>query len=113
MLEAYVRMGLEHPNAYRLVFCSTHREAEGPIRAATSEIGARCYATYSGVVSEIAGEGRLRMGDADSAAQTLWAGCHGLVTLMITNPKFEWAPPKQLTSLMVESLLHGLVTAAR
>jgi AcrR family transcriptional regulator len=109
MLEAYVTMGLEHPNAYRLVFCSTQREGAGPIRAATAEIGAKCYATYSGVVREIAAEGRLRIGDADIAAQALWAGCHGLVALMITNPRFDWAPAGKLTSLMVESLLYGLV----
>jgi AcrR family transcriptional regulator len=109
MLEAYVKMGLDHPNAYRLVFCSTPREGGGPIRAATAEIGARNYEIYAGVVREIAAEGRLRIGDADMAAQALWAGCHGLVTLMITNPKFEWAPGPELTALMVESLLHGLV----
>lgn len=113
MLEAYVRMGLEHPNAYRLVFCSVHHDGEGPIRAATAEIGERCYATYAGVVGEIAAAGRLRIGDADSAAQALWAGCHGLVALMITNSKFAWAPADRLTSLMVESLLHGLVATDR
>ena len=110
MLEAYVRMGLEHPNAYRLVFLSTPRGgAVGPIRAATGEIGAQNYARYVGVVREIAASGRLRVGDADSAAQALWAACHGLVALMITRPDIEWAPAGELTSLMVEGLLHGLV----
>jgi AcrR family transcriptional regulator len=109
MLEAYVRMGLEHPNAYRLVFCSPQRAGGGPIQAATAEIGAQCYARYAGVVREIAAAGRLRVGDADSAAQALWAACHGLVSLMITRPNIDWAPADQLTSLMVEGLLHGLV----
>jgi hypothetical protein len=62
------------------------------------------------VVREIAAEGRLRIGDADSAAQALWAACHGLVALTITHPGIEWAPAGELTSLMVEGLLHGLVT---
>jgi AcrR family transcriptional regulator len=110
MLEAYVRMGLEHPNAYRLVFCSPQRADGGAVEAATAEIGAQCYARYAGVVREIAQEGRLRIGDADSAAQALWAACHGLVALMITRPNITWAPADELTSLMVEGLLHGLVT---
>lgn len=109
MLEAYVRMGLEHPNAYLLVFCTPVRPAGGPIQAATAEMGAQCYARYAGVVREIAAEGRLRVGDADCAAQALWAACHGLVNLMVMRPNIEWAPAEQLTSLMVEGLLHGLV----
>ena len=109
MLEAYVRMGLEHPNAYRLVFCSTPR-AGGPIQVATAEIGSQCYECYVGVVREIAGSGRLRVVNPDCAAQALWAACHGLVTLMITRPTVKWAPAGELTSVMVEGLLHGLVS---
>lgn len=109
MLEAYVRMGLEHPNAYRLVFCAPVREAPRDKESATAEIGAQCYARYSGVVREIAASGRLRAGDADSASQALWAACHGLVALMITRPGFEWAPAETLASVMLEGLLHGLV----
>jgi AcrR family transcriptional regulator len=110
MLEAYIRMGLEHPNAYRLVFCATSRTGSSEEQAATAEIGAKCYERYSGVVREIAAEGRLRAGDADTASQTLWAACHGLVALMITRPAFDWAPADELARVMMEGLLHGLVT---
>jgi AcrR family transcriptional regulator len=109
MLDAYVRMGLEHPNAYRLVFCSPPRGGESPIREATTEIGEQCYARYAGVVREIAAEGRLRVGDVDSAARVLWAACHGLVALMITRPSVEWGSGEDLSSLLLEGLLHGLV----
>ena len=109
MLEAYVRMGLEHPNAYRLVFCAPVRETHSDKESATAEIGSQCYARYSGVVREIAASGRLRAGDADSASQALWAACHGLVALMITRPSFDWAPAETLASVMLEGLLHGLV----
>ena len=109
MLEAYIRMGLEHPNAYRLVFCATQRPGSSPQQEATAEIGAKCYERYSGVVREIAAAGRLRAGDADTASQTLWAACHGLVALMITRPQFDWAPADALASVMLEGLLYGLV----
>jgi AcrR family transcriptional regulator len=110
MLEAYVRMGLEHPNAYRLVFCSTPRAGSGDQQAATAEIGAQCYERYCGVVREIAAAGRLRAGDADSAAQALWAACHGLVAMMITRPDFHWSPAEELSCVLLEGLLYGLVT---
>ena len=109
MLEAYVRMGLEHPNAYRLVFCSKLRLGSGADETATAEIGAQCYERYCGVVREIAAAGRLRAGDTDSAAQTLWAACHGLVALMITRPHFDWASADEMIHVMLEGLLYGLV----
>jgi AcrR family transcriptional regulator len=109
MLEAYVRMGLEHPNAYRLVFCSAPRVG-GPIQTATAEIGSQVYARYVGVIREIAESGRLRVADADWAAQALWAACHGLVTLMITRPTINWGPADELTSITVGGLLRGLVS---
>ena len=68
MLDAYMRMGLEHPNAYHLVYCATPRVtiSASPMQAATAEIGAQCYECYVGVVRDIAAEGRLRVGDAES-----------------------------------------------
>jgi len=109
MLDAYMRMGLEHPNAYHLVYCATPRPSSSAQAVATVEIGAKCYERYSGVVREIAAIGRLRATDADAAAQTLWAACHGLVALMITRPKFEWATPESLRDVLLDGLLYGLV----
>jgi len=109
MLEGYTRMGLEHPNAYRLVFCSAPRPGDGEAQTGAAEIASECYDCYTGVVREIAAAGRLRIADAECAAQALWAACHGLVALKITRPNVKWATPKELTSVMVEGLLHGLV----
>ena len=109
MLEAYIRMGLEHPNAYRLVFCQPLRPGTSEQQEATAQIGAKCYERYSGVVREIAAQGRLRAGDADTASQTLWAACHGLVALMITRPDTDWKPTEDLIRVMLEGLFYGLV----
>jgi AcrR family transcriptional regulator len=109
MLEAYMRMGLEHPNAYRLVYCANQRPGTTPTQLATAEIAGQCYDRYAGVVTEIAAAGQLRSSDPGAAAQVLWAACHGLVALMITRPTVDWAPADELTSLLLEGLLHGLV----
>lgn len=108
MLESYMRWGLEHPNAYELVFNGA-RSSSAIWAEGTADTGARCYDIFSGVVREIAADGRLRTGTADSAAQALWASCHGVVTLTITRPNFDWAPTDELIAVTVDGLMHGLV----
>jgi len=111
LLEAYVAMGLDHPNAYRLVFCAPPRPGGSPTQLATAEIARQCYDRYSGIVREIEAAGRLRTPDADVAALVLWTACHGLVAMMISRPDIKWGPAKTLASTMVGGLLHGLVAA--
>jgi AcrR family transcriptional regulator len=108
MLEGYVRFGLAHPNTYRLVFCSPSVDA---IRAQheTMQIGTECLDRFASVVREIAAQGRLRIGDPRVAHQALWAACHGMVTLMVTKPDLDWAPPEELLSVMIDGLFHGLI----
>jgi AcrR family transcriptional regulator len=109
MLEAYVRFALDNPNAYRLVFCSSPLVASVQNQRATMEIGTQCFERFSGVIREIAGEGRLRIGDIETAHQVLWAACHGMISLMITKPDFPWARPEEFTRVMIDGLLFGLI----
>ena len=109
MLDSYMRWGLEHPNAYQLVFSGPSPVAEDRGETVV-DLSAQCYDIFSGVVREVAADGRLRSGTADSAAQALWAACHGLVMLLITRPGFAWAPTEELMSVTLDGLMHGLVT---
>ena len=59
---------------------------------------------------EIGASGRLRTGTVDSAAQSMWAACHGLVALLLTKPNFHWAPTPELRGVLLDGLFHGLVT---
>jgi len=109
MLDAYMRWGFEHPNAYQLVFSATHPFPQGADGTdATGELAAACYNKFSGVVREIAAEGRLRLGDGDSAAQALWAACHGVVALRLSRPNFPWQPEDELIQVTIEGLLTGI-----
>lgn len=109
MLKAYIDFALRNPNAYQLIFCSSPWLASQQKLAATSELGAQCSARFSGVVREIAAEGRLKTGDPHTVYQTLWAACHGLVTLLMTKPSLEWAPAGKLADVLVDGLLFGLI----
>jgi len=109
MLEAYMRWGLEHPNAYQLVYSAPRPVSASLWPEDTADMGAQCYEIFSGVVGEIAACGRLRTGSADSAAQALWMSCHGLVALRAARPGFDWAGDDELIEVTLDGLLNGLV----
>jgi AcrR family transcriptional regulator len=111
MLESYMRWGFQHPNAYRLVFSG------GPALSSvwldsSADLGARCFEIFQDSVAEIAATDGLRAGDVDSVAQALWAACHGVVTLRIARPIFDWAPVDELIALTVDGLIRGLFVEA-
>lgn len=110
MLEAYMRFAFDNPNAYELVFCSPSRGIGQDRAGAVLELGDRCFEKYLGVIKEVAAQGRLRTGTAETAAETLWAACHGLVSLMITKPDRDWSNADDLMKVMLDGLLYGLVT---
>jgi AcrR family transcriptional regulator len=109
MLDAYMHWGLEHPNAYQLVYCSQPPASGEPTSERTSDLSHQCYEAFSGVVREIAASGRLRTGTGDSAAQALWMSCHGVVALLISRPNFDWANREELMQVTLDGLLNGLV----
>ena len=104
MLEAYMRWGLDHPNAYQLVYSAPRPLSASPWSDDTADVGAQCY-----VVRQIAADGRLRAGTADSAAQAMWMACHGVVALRTARPGFAWSPDDDLIRVTLDGLMNGLV----
>jgi len=111
MLEAYMRFGLENPNTYQLAFCAPQVESVKERSDSVEVLAHRCYQTFKDAVAGIAAEGRLRFGDGSSAAQTLWAACHGLVALRIGRPAVEWEADDVLMTVLLDSLFQGLASA--
>ena len=109
MLEAYMRWGMEHPNAYQLVYCGRPIQTGLWPEGKTSDVSSQAYDTFVAVVREIAAAGRLRTGTGDSAAQALWMSCHGVVALLASRPNFNWADRDELVQVTLEGLLNGLV----
>jgi AcrR family transcriptional regulator len=109
ILEGYMNFAFAHPNAYRLVFNSSPGVDSVRREHAAKLLGAECIERFASVIREVAAQGRLRIGDPDAAHQILWSACHGLVTLMITKPDFEWKPAEELKQLLLDSLLHGII----
>ena len=45
----------------------------------------------------------------DTAAQASWTACHGLVSLLIMRPGFDWRPTEELLAATLDAMFHGLV----
>lgn len=113
MLEAYLDFAFTHPNAYQLVFCFTGAALTPEREASLEELGRRCYALFLGAVQGIGDAGMLKSKDVDAAAQISWAGTHGLATLLLTRPNFQWADRETLAPLMLDALFNGLIKASQ
>ena len=108
MLRAYVNFGFENPNAYRLAYMTRPVELREGAQSAATELGHELFRSFERTVEDIAAAGHLR-GDARSTAQALWAGGHGVVSLMITKPYFDWVDRETLVNTLMDGLLAGLL----
>ena len=107
MMQAYVDFGFENPNAYRLIYLTRPVEAREGAQTAAQEVGSGLFRAFEAVVHEADAAGLLKRGALETA-QALWAGGHGVVSLMITKPYFGWTSRETLTTTVLDALFEGL-----
>jgi AcrR family transcriptional regulator len=108
-LLAYIQFGLENPHHYRATFMMPIPEGldeEKYVKLDAPGMQAfdflrRCV--YDGIAA-----GKLKVKDPELASQTLWAGIHGVTSLLITHEKFPWVGREKVAKFMVETLVEGL-----
>jgi len=111
-LMAYIEFGLENPHHYRATFMMKFPESferEKYIKPDTPGMQAFDFLRRS--VYDATAAGKLSVKDAELASQTLWAGVHGITSLLITHEKFPWVGREQVARFVVETLLDGLAGA--
>jgi AcrR family transcriptional regulator len=108
MLEAYIRFGLDNPNAYLVVF---ERSADiSPDKQAALNTFANEMAEPFNAALRALSDAKKLCCTVDEAGQICWAACHGLISLTINHPKMAWAaPPERMTTLVVDTLIQGLL----
>ena len=108
MMRAYVDFGFANPNAYRLIYMTRPVELQHGAQSAAQELGASLYRSFEQAVEDAEADGLLRR-DARTTAQALWAGCHGVVSLIITKPYFDWVDRETLVATLLDGLFAGLM----
>jgi AcrR family transcriptional regulator len=106
---AYCEFGLKYPNHYRVTFINhpqIHLGADHYLR--DGSMGMKAYNCLRSGVEECIKQKRFRESDVDTVTQMMWAGGHGLTSLLITKPNFPWSNRNQLIDIMIDTLVEGL-----
>ncbi|MGC2237052.1 MAG: TetR/AcrR family transcriptional regulator [Pyrinomonadaceae bacterium] len=111
-LLAYVEFGLEHPKHYEVTFML-------PLTGKLSETGfddtsgKKAFDFLRNGVAECMASGEIAEGDVDLISQTLWAGIHGITSLLIGHEGFPFVDKKVLIDSVIDTMLKGLTTGDR
>jgi AcrR family transcriptional regulator len=109
-LRTYIEFGLKHPQHYIATFVMPHQhEAPEDVARYNSpdSEGMKTFAILHGGVQEAIRAGKIR-GDADTVSRALWAGIHGITSLLIVHAAFPWGNRERVIDLVVDSLIEGL-----
>lgn len=93
----WIAFALERPKLFRLVIESTRSDPSASQEA---------FVIMRAIVERLAIEGRLTT-DADTAARTIWAASHGVVTLLMQGTPV--AEIKASSELLLDALMAKLV----
>jgi AcrR family transcriptional regulator len=108
-LLAYIQFGLENPHHYRATFMMVLPEGfERKKLQQEDSPGMQAYAFLTRGLAECIKAGKTPAMNVELGAQTLWAGAHGITSLLITHQEFPWAGKEKLIHTTVEALVAGL-----
>ncbi|MBZ5627190.1 MAG: TetR/AcrR family transcriptional regulator [Acidobacteriia bacterium] len=106
-LRTYIQFALDNPNHYIITFV----QAPGEVKSGESircEAGARCFNNLRQTVERCILAGLLNCTDVDEVAQALWAGIHGLSSLLVTRTGFPFVEQNRLIDRVVEIQIEGI-----
>ena len=107
-LRTYVEFGLKHPKHYEVTFMlpltvDLGDDFEG-------SLGQRAFEYLKSGVKDCMESGEIETGDVDLVSQTLWAGIHGVTSLLIGHENFPFAGKKTLINSVIDTMLKGLTS---
>ena len=108
-LLAYIEFGLDNPHHYRATFMMPIPEGIDPEKYVKPESpGIQAFDFLRRCVYDCIAAGKFNTADAELASQTLWAGIHGITSLLITHSHFPWVGKEQIIRGTVDTMVAGL-----
>jgi len=107
---AYVDFGLKYPNHYKVTFINHPEHPRDDKRHLKEQsMGMRAYGNLRAAVEACIKAGKFRETNVDAVTQMIWAGGHGVASLLITMPGFPWVKKNELIDLTIDTLVDGLM----
>jgi AcrR family transcriptional regulator len=110
MGRAYVQFGTDHPEHYRIMFMSRSEITPEQYAAELLAEGSAFAKLVDGVQACI-DAGRFRTTDAFETALHVWAGVHGLTSLLVAKPELPWPDRDRFIEDHIALSLQGLLSA--
>ena len=108
-LLAYIEFGLENPHQYRATFMMPVPEGFGHEKYHKEDSpGIQAFSFLIRGINECIQAGKLPAMNVELASQVVWAGVHGVTSLLITHHSFPWAGREKLIHSTVDTLVAGL-----
>ena len=108
---AYIEFGLKHPKQYELTFMTPLDKYLDPeTYTFEGSMGQKAYGYLQNQVTACMENGEIRKGDVEETAQAIWAGIHGVTSLLIAQYHFPFVSQNRLIDKTIELLLDGLKT---
>lgn len=105
-LRRYVEFGLKHPQHYQATFGIPH-EHDARYQA-PGTMGMQAFGFLPRMVTECVKRKKLAKVDPHKASCALWAGIHGLTSLLIVMPNFQWGDRDEVIDQLIAMLVDGL-----
>jgi AcrR family transcriptional regulator len=123
-MRSYIEFGLEHPHHYQLTFMTPPCGRQDLGRR--NEIGQECYQRMRRRValcmaeqesrpelpappaSPVPLDDRADSPEVELASQAIWTAMHGLVSLLIARPEFQWVEREHLIEAVIQGALRSL-----
>jgi len=106
-LNEYIQFGLRHPLHYQVLFGMALPASAGQHQDNRSE-GSRAFDTLRTGVAACVAANLLRTDDIELLSQSLWAGVHGVTSLLNTHPGFPWGERDSLIAAHLDMLILGV-----
>lgn len=102
-LRIYVQFGVDNPNHYVCTFI----QGKQIMCEHKPEAGERCFDCLRAAVQRCIEAGQLNCEDVEEVSQALWAGVHGITTLLVTC-SFPFIEHTRLIDRVVTILIEGI-----
>jgi len=108
-LVAYIEFGLENSHQYRATFMMPFPEGFDHEKYHREDSpGMQAFAFLIRGIGDCVKAGKVKALNVELAAQTLWAGVHGITSLLITHQTFPWVGREKVIHSTVDTLVAGL-----